>query len=346
MTRKLLYFFTIFMLLYFLTSVARDVSNTVQGKQSFTWFNTPGMTQLRIVESLIFCSGAFTTYLIFILYYASKGLLRTVGVFLAALLLLITFRYLVEEVLCPFLWGFRNYPKRVTLSYYYLDSLGVFFYYSVWGLAFFFFDFVRQKEIEKKEAQLQGRIAELSLLRAQLSPHFLFNAMNNIYSLAVTRPDAAPPVLAQLSGLMRYMLYEPAEQVPLKRELKYLLDYIELQKIRYPEPQRLQIEFGLENLELSIAPFLLLPVVENVYKHAELSNSESTVVISLVTKGTVLTLNTDNYKQAIPGEGPGIGLANVRRRLELLYADRHTFAISETAERFRVDLMIDLKDNA
>ncbi len=194
-----------------------------------------------------FCSGAFTTYLIFIIYYAQRTSSDS-RVFLAALVLFITFRYLVEEVLCPSLWGFRNYPKRVTMSYYYLDSLGVFFYYSVWGLAFFFFDFVRQKEVEKKEAQLQGRIAELSLLRAQLSPHFLFNAMNNIYSLAVTRPEAAPPVLAQLSGLMRYMLYEPGEQVPLKRELEIPSTILNCKRSATQNLNGSQIEFGLENL--------------------------------------------------------------------------------------------------
>lgn len=326
------------MLLYFLTAFARDTVGLVEHKEGFTWFNTPGMTQLRLIQSLIFCTCAFAAYLVPINYYARLGLLRTLLIFLACLLVIITLRYLTDQVICPWLFGFRNYPRHVNLAFYYLDSFGFCLYYAVWGLAFFFFDFVRQKEAEKKDILLESRLAELSFLRAQLNPHFLFNSLNNIYALVATRPKEALPVLDQLSSLMRYMLYENEAQVPLKTELKYLYDYIALQNIRYPAEEQVRLELALENMELEITPLLLLPLVENVFKHGR---PPARVFLGTISK--TLSLNTLNgINREDERLMPGIGLANMRRRLELLYPARYSLTAGQKDGNYFSELQLEL----
>ncbi|MDP9076988.1 MAG: histidine kinase [Bacteroidota bacterium] len=343
MTKKLLYLFAFFILQYYLTGLARDLSDISQGKQSFALFSDPQHQILRLVNSLVFCSCSFAGYLIFTKWYAARGLFKTITAFIVALLIIIMFKYLIEQVLCPYLFGFRNYPRNVSLVYYYLDSFSFCFYYSIWGLAFFFFDFLKQRELEKKEIQLQNRIAELSFLKAQVNPHFLFNSINNIYSLVATNPKAALPVLEQLSSLIRYMLYENQEQVPLKRELKYLLDYIELQKIRHSGLEVVKVNMALESVDLHIAPLLLLPFVENIFKHADPLTDKNKAIITITTQGRKLVLNTVNKKQqGAAATKQGIGLENVQRRLKLLYPDSYTLLINDIDGFYQVNLMIDL----
>lgn len=332
------------MAMYYVTSLAKDLSDIALGKQTSTWFNDSIVGLLRIVNSFIFCLCSVAAYLIFINWYEKKGLLKTILGYIVSLLLIITLRYLIQEKYGMVLSGFRNYPKHISLLYYYIDNLGLTFYYSILGIAFFFFDFVKKKELEQKEIQLQNRIAELSFLRAQINPHFLFNCINNIYSLVSTQPQTALPVLGQLSNLIRYMLYESQEQVQIKKEIKYLVDYIELQKIRYTHPERIEVTFSLERMDLKIVPLLLLPFVENVFKHADLSSSGGTALITLVTQEKNLMLTTFNKKQQVDAKHSyGIGLENAKRRLQLLYPSKHTLNIKDNYDDYSVSLTIDLQ---
>jgi len=344
MAKKLLYIFMSFMLVFFLTSFAKDISDMALGRQPDTWFNNTQTPIRRLVSAFIFCWCSLSAYFIFIRLYASKGLLKSIIAFLFALVLITSLRYVIEQIFCPYLFGFRNYPKEVSLYYYYLDSFWYCLYYSILGLAFFFFDFVRAKELEQKEAQLQNRNAELSFLKAQINPHFLFNSINNIYSLVATEPKKALPVLDQLSTLIRYMLYENQERVLLKKELKYLIDYIELHRLRYPDPQRIEVNLSLESMNLSIAPLLLLPFVENLFKHAELDTISDRAAITIETKGKQLVLKTWNKKRPTHSkEITGIGLNNTGRRLKLLYPAAHLLNIKETDCSYEVELTVELE---
>jgi two-component system LytT family sensor kinase len=344
MVKKLLYIFMSFMLVFFLTSFAKDISDMALGRQPDTWFNNTQTPIRRLISALVFCWCSLSAYFIFIRLYPSKGLFKSVMAFLFALILIISLRYVIDEIVCPYLFGFRNYPKNVSLYYYYLDSLWYCFYYSTLGLAFFFFDFVRKKELEQKEAQLQNRIAELSFLKAQINPHFLFNSINNIYSLVATEPKKALPVLDQLSTLIRYMLYEDQERVPLKKELKYLIDYIELHRLRYLDPKRIEVNLSLESMNLSIAPLLLLPFVENLFKHAELGTVSDRASITIETKGKQLVLKTWNKKRPTPSKKiMGIGLNNTSRRLKLLYPAAYLLNIKDTDNSYEVELIVELE---
>ena len=344
MAKKLLYIFISFMLFFFLTSFAKDISDLALGRPTDTWFNNPITPIRRLISSLIFCWCSLSAYVIFIKLYASKGLFKSITTFLLVLLIIISLRYVIEQTVCPLLFGFRNYPRNVSLYYYYLDSLWYCFYYSILGLAFFFFDFVRKKELEQKEAQLQNRIAELSFLRAQINPHFLFNSINNIYSLVATAPQKALPVLDQLSTLIRYMLYEDQEWVHLKKELKYLIDYIELHRLRYVKPERIEVNLSLESMNLYIAPLLLLPFVENLFKHAELDLESNNAVIDIHTKGKQLVLKTRNKKRPVSShKDKGIGLSNTGRRLKLLYPTTHSLSIKDDGNLYEVELIVELE---
>lgn len=344
MSKKILYLFLFFIAFYYLTALAKDLSDIAQGKQTFQIFRDAQVQILRLLHSLVFCTTSLAGYLIFTKWYEVRGAFKTISAFVLSLFAIISVKYFLEQIICPYFCGFRNYPKNVSFAYYYLDSFSYSFYYSVWGLAFFFFDFVKRKELEKKEIQLQNRIAELSFLRAQVNPHFLFNSINNIYSLVATKPQSALPVLAQLSSLMRYMLYENETEVPLKKELKYLIDYLELQKIRYENPDIVIMDLILESIDLTIAPLLLLPFIENIFKHADLSTNSDKAVITIKTQQTKLMLNTVNKIYSVSKtKSTGIGLENISRRLQLLYPDAHSLIIQENNGYYSVSLVLNLK---
>ena len=179
--------------------------------------------------------------------------------------------------------------------------------------------------------KLQG---ELKLLKDQLHPHFLFNTLNNIYSLSLQQSPKAPAMILRLSGLLSFMIYDgSAQRIPLRKELQALKDYIELERLRLGE--RLQLTFeATGDLDHSfVAPLILFPFVENCFKHGSHKTSEKVwISFNLIVEENTMTAQIEN---SIPdctlaaGEQPGIGLINVRRRLELLYPDKYNFKIHE-----------------
>jgi hypothetical protein len=188
---------------------------------------------------------------------------------------------------------------------------------------------------------------ELDMLRSQLHPHFLFNTLNNLYSLTLTSSAAASTVVLHLSDLLRYILYECADAtVPLEKELSMLKKYVELEKLRYGN--RLDVAFTVtgETKDLWIAPLLLLPFIENSFKHSTSEHIEQCWINMHVhvaaDKFTFQVINSRIDK--IPGEqlAGGIGLQNVRKRLALLYPEKHDLKITEEEELFSLKLQIAL----
>jgi len=187
--------------------------------------------------------------------------------------------------------------------------------------------------------------SELLFLRSQINPHFLFNTLNNIYSLAYQKSDLAPGAIARLSTLMRYMLSENMDtEVPLNEELEYLKDFIALQALRVRNGLEMQLEISGDAERCAIAPLLLINFLENAFKHGVLNDRDHPIVM----KVTVLNEQMDFYlsNQLAPGSPDphkGIGLKNVQRRLDLLYPRRHTLKISETNDRYTVELGLTAK---
>lgn len=196
---------------------------------------------------------------------------------------------------------------------------------------------------ERKQSALQ---AELDSLKAQLNPHFLFNSLNNIYSLSLDRSEKTPEVVLGISNILRYSLYEcTAQQVSLKRDIEILCDYIKLEKIRYEERLELNLFISDNTGNLQIAPLLMLPLVENAFKHGTAATIDTPWInIQLQVQGDNLILNISNSKPETPSNTSAgrIGIENVRKRLNLLYPGRHSLEFFDEQDCFITVLNITL----
>ncbi|MTI27274.1 sensor histidine kinase [Fulvivirga kasyanovii] len=195
--------------------------------------------------------------------------------------------------------------------------------------------------------------AELKFLRAQIHPHFLFNTLNNLYALALKKSDSAPEVVLKLSDLLNYMLYEcNTDTVPLTKEIELVKNYVALEKLRYGD--RLDVSFSVRGdvSGKTIAPMLVLPFVENSFKHGVSGETDhSWISIDLNVKDDLLTLKVDNSKsadQTIDEQNyrEGIGLQNVNRRLELLYGGGYELKILDAEDSYLVVLKLHLNEYA
>lgn len=184
--------------------------------------------------------------------------------------------------------------------------------------------------------------AQLQFLRAQINPHFLFNTLNNIYSLAVMRSEKTAEMVLKLSNLLRYVVYDGRqEQVDLSREVKQIQEYIDLFKMRSEHPLNIYYIYSGQLEVLKIEPMILIPIVENCFKHCDFDiNEDAYIEIELVADRqqlTFRTFNTKNDAQQKDSQG-GVGLENIRRRLELKYPAQFDLKTQTTTETFEVTL--------
>ncbi len=198
------------------------------------------------------------------------------------------------------------------------------------------------------QKQQQNLKTELSFLRSQISPHFLFNVLNNMLALSRLKSDQLEPTIFKLSSLMRYMLYETDEEkVPLKKEIEYLQSYIDLQRQRLGKNVIVNVSMQSCDEPYYIAPMLLIPFIENGFKHGIGNITDPQIDIELHTKNGILYFIVRNQ---FPEEGAeikdktsGIGLANVKRRLEILYDKNYSLLISKKNNWFIVSLQLNLR---
>ncbi|MCB0542642.1 MAG: histidine kinase [Lewinellaceae bacterium] len=235
--------------------------------------------------------------------------------------------------------------------------------FDFWGymLAFDIFDCVfitftaltvrlyfRNQEMKKRAAALQAEKldAELQALKGQIHPHFLFNTINNLYALARRKSDKTAPVALKLAHLLRYVLYESAKPVvTIEQEVNNLKDYVELEKLRFDEDRlSVSLETEIDDPGRAITPLLLLPLIENAFKHGvSEKRSEAWVKASISLKNNQLRVRIENSKETERPTNPqGIGLRNVQRQLELLYPEHHRLLVTDRGGTFLIDLEIDL----
>ena len=210
----------------------------------------------------------------------------------------------------------------------------------------FKFWYVEQK---KNQQLVEDKLeAELKFLKSQIHPHFLFNTLNNLYALTLKQSKEAPEVVLKLSELLDYMLYEcNADRVPLSREVRLVKDYIALEKIRYGERLTVNLNVTNENGDENVAPLIILPFVENAFKHGASDELEASwISIDISLKHKSLTLKVENSKSSHTESvdqfayKEGIGLKNVKRRLEILYPESHELNIHESSDSFLVVLKL------
>lgn len=237
-----------------------------------------------------------------------------------------------------------------TLNRNWLETLSYNFFSTLWYLGLMVplklsIDWYQQQRQLQKIA-VEKLQAEVNFLRAQVNPHFLFNILNSLYALTLKKSDLAPDMVLKLSEMMEYMLYDSDEaRVPLEKEIGYLQNYIELERLRCGDHSDIVLEIKGQPNRQEIAPLLLLPLVENAFKHGIGKQTNQPWLHStllLEPEGVEMTVeNNRPPASAATGKG-GIGLTNLRKRLELLYPGLHRLSIEEQPTRFRVTLQISL----
>jgi len=204
------------------------------------------------------------------------------------------------------------------------------------------------REISKKrEITNAALVSELAFLRSQISPHFIFNVVNGVVALSRINPAIVEPTLIQLSKLLRYMLYiTDEEKVTLSQKEDYLRSYIELQQLRFQDLVKVNFSFNVLSPYKTIEPMLLIPFVENAFKYGSGDVIDPVIDIRLHSNDKMLDFsvqNTYNPGEQNKEESHGIGLNNVKRRLELLYPGQHNLFIQQTLNIYKVNLQLQLK---
>ena len=196
----------------------------------------------------------------------------------------------------------------------------------------------------EKNLVIEKSRAELLHLKAQTNPHFLFNTLNSIYSLSRSKSEQTSDTIMRLSKLMRYTLYDSDKKtICISDELKIIKDYIELQQLRFGNRIQIKLETDIDSESTAITPLLLLPLIENAYKHCD--ESLATIFINIVTDKNTLRLVTSNPKSERIVSSSGTGLLNLKRQLELLYKD-YSLNYSIKENNFVLELIINLSSYA
>ncbi|MFI5220423.1 MAG: sensor histidine kinase [Bacteroidia bacterium] len=213
------------------------------------------------------------------------------------------------------------------------------------GIARHIYNYVKLKQ-SAQQLRIEKQGAELNYLKSQTNPHFLFNTLNNIYSLARDKSDLAPESILRLSKILRFMLYETGgDYIAIEQELKIMNDYIALEKLRYDDSLHVNFNYDIEDMKQALPPLLLIPLVENAFKHGvSETRNQPFVDIHLSVNKRQLAFVVKNSTEAFPGEGnvkEKIGLKNLRRQLELLYTD-YNLSVQQGEFAFTTTLKINL----
>jgi LytS/YehU family sensor histidine kinase len=255
------------------------------------------------------------------------------------------------------LWFFDHLVDKIFTEYYFIS------YYEFIDIVQFFLIYISTTSLLKLSrgwfqlAKTEEKLAlanrkqleaELKVLKSQINPHFLFNSLNNLYSLALKQDAQTPEVILQLSESMRYIIYECKEdRVSLEKEIAFLKNYIELQRLR--SSVETKIEFGVQGnpSNLKVAPLLFIPFIENGFKHGVKGDTNSGFIkIQLEITDQNILLQVKNNKGIVDEvsleEGKGIGLENVSQRLQLIYPNTHELKVIDGEQDFEIQLRINL----
>ena len=302
-------------------------------------------------SAAIFWVARFTDFLLVCFFYLNAGILM-VRLFYKKKY----FFYILSVLVCfaafSFLSGeanyhFNNLDNHFTIRRHLVFCIFVFMFLLACSIAY---KTIKDRFIADKlarERQNENLKTELSLLRSQVNPHFMFNVLNNMVALARKKSELLEPSLIKLSALMRYMLYETGEQkVLLDKETEYLESYIDLQQQRFGKKTEVNVIIEPADKQYEIEAMLLIPFVENAFKHGTGMIENAQIDISLSALNDKLHFNVKNKfdpaSSEIKDAAGGIGLANVKRRLELLYTGKHEFTINIENNIFNVSLQIQL----
>jgi sensor histidine kinase YesM len=250
------------------------------------------------------------------------------------------------------IWSAKVFPDYFFISYFTFREIVLFFivYIIITMLlklskSWFLVSWLQKELLEKEK---QKTVVELKALKAQINPHFFFNTLNSIYSMALDKDDRLPGTVLQLSDLMRYFLYVSRDNfIPLEKDLTVVKEYIALQKLRSNAQLDIETKISGEISDQQIAPLLLITFLENAFKHGAKGSSGNTFIkLDIKVEKNKLNFTLENNKGIIDevntGDHNGLGLENVKRQLELLYPGKHLLNIKDEQDRFVVALQLSL----
>jgi len=265
-----------------------------------------------------------------------SGIIFTIAIFIGL-------RYLIEEVLYLKLFGFHNYAEGTTAWHYISDNIYWSLAYIVLPAAVYGIEQSFKSEQVNRKLKEEVVKAELSFLKSQINPHFLYNTLNYVYSLAIPVSDQLANAVLRLSDLMRYTLNDsPDGKVSLNKEVEYLESYVALFKMRF-EP-KFYVNFITEGIsDQKIASLILIPFVENAFKHGVINDETQPVRIKLKVQNKRLSFEVSNkISHAQKDHSSGVGMVNIHRRLDLIYPEKHELLISNNGNTYKSTLILNL----
>ncbi|PTX20281.1 histidine kinase [Pontibacter mucosus] len=298
---------------------------------------------LSLSQCVLHIVQVYVCYLlVFPLWLRYRHWLVLLSGILGTMVLYIILRYLLEQKLFLALFGFSNYSEGTALSYFFFDNIywalpGIFIGAVVWA-----FEATIQKERENRSLKQEKVQAELAFLKTQINPHFLYNTLNYLYSLAYPVSDKLADAIIRLSDLMRYMLHESKDgKVELQKEVDYLHNYLEIYRLRFED--NFFVNFNIQGHVNGqrVPSLVLIPFVENALKHGVVDDASAPVTINLQLENDSLYFDVSNrINKNQKDQTTGIGLPNIRRRLELIYPGKYNLDVQEDGQHFKTMLKL------
>ena len=321
----------------------------------YTYFLGYGSNNIKYVNSFSAFLMPSTIIVCYVfLYYLIPNFLQKKKYFYFILYSIYSFIITTSFLILSILYGFvllespdKNtvIPLTKSLPFIVFGVYMVILFVIVIGLVVYnYLSQIKTEDLKSKflETQLQLKEQELKFLKMQIHPHFLFNSLNTIYGFAIAKADEAPEMILKLSNLLDYILYQVEKpKVLLSEELNHLEDYISLEKMRFHDTLKVNFKKDKLNETIQIPPMLLIPFVENSFKHGVIIDETLSVNINLTTKDNSLFFEVENSSTLKEEKNIGIGLENIKKRLEMLYPNKHQLEILEKEHSFKVLLKIE-----
>jgi LytS/YehU family sensor histidine kinase len=334
MNNKRLFYIThiSFWLIYFAISVW-VFSNFLSLKASFLRSFANGVPLFILVYANIWNVNTF---------FEKKKILTSLLIAIALILVFVPIRYYINS--SGFFktdFGFKNKSQTLILGIVMTNLLMIMF------SAFYQILVNRFKKNKKQSEEIQVyQTAQLSYLRSQINPHFLFNTLNNIYSLAIAKSDKTPKMVLKLADILRYVVYQKDDKkVLLADEIKLIHHFIDLTKLKFETEPNIQFTIQGSTDNVYIEPMILIPIVENCFKHCDIdTNTNGFIKIDLICKDNTLFFTTENSKNDLLNQKDklgGVGLENIKKRLQLTYNNQFSFKFKDENAIFRVDLTLE-----
>ena len=299
-----------------------------------------GITYLITCISTFYLNYFFVLNKSFKTHRLSSIAIGLIGIFAYFIML----RYLLEEVIAPYFFGYSNYIKGTSIGYYIIDNIHwasplVLGSTGIWIII----NYIRMMQQEIIISQ-DNKQAEIQFLKSQINPHFIFNTLNNIYSLVFSKSEKALDAIEKLSEIMRFTTYETQKElININDEISYVGSLIDLESIRMTKPIQILLKVSFDRDYLEIPPYIILPFVENCIKHGKIDDSEFPALISIVyEKSTLVVLVENKINLNQKDSHSGVGFKNLKKRLDFYYPQKYQWNIESDSKNFKSSLKIQL----